>query len=582
MKRFQLLLATLLALALIAAACGSDSDDAAGGDTDTTSTTEAEEPAEIPATVGSEAPPTTEAEEPVEDDSGPVSGGTLVLANQTGPTTLNANSASGTATAIPSSQLFASPVMFDADYNVQPYLAESWEFSEDGLSLTLNLADAVFHDGEPIKSSDVAFSIDMNQKLHPFKPMFSAVASVDTPDDRTAVINLSKPHPALLVAMSPGLLPIYPEHVYGEALAAASAEDNFASFRSFAGNTDPSVLVGSGPFTLDEFDATNAIVRLKRFDDFFLGAAYLDEVVIQTIADEATRLIALEAGDVHISNVQGVSNLARANEIESLAVTPEGFDGLGVVVSVQFNLEDEVLSNKQVRQAIAYAIDTDFIVDTLHEGLPFRAKSPIHPGSPFYDDSIEGYDFDLEKAAELLDAAGYPADADGSRGIALTMDYLPTAADYQKNLAEFIKPVLGDLGIDMEIRSSPDFGTYLGYLAPRDYDMTMQILFMWGDPVIGVNRSFQEANIVPVPFANNSAYINPELEGLLDQAGSELDIATRTDLYAQAQAILAEDLPFYWLETLPTHSVYNEAAVQNPPLSIWGSASPLHEVWLAE
>ncbi len=76
--------------------------------------------------------------------------------------------------------------------------------------------------------------------------------------------------------MSPVLLPVMPEHVYGEAFAAGE-------IREFAGNSDPSVLVGSGPFTLNEFDPTNGIIRLDRFDDFFEGPAYVDELVIQTI-----------------------------------------------------------------------------------------------------------------------------------------------------------------------------------------------------------------------------------------------------------------------------------------------------------
>ena len=582
MKNLRLLFASLLAFAMIAAAC-SGSDSASGDDGDTSVTTAAE-PEAIPT-------PTNESSDDDGGDDGedePVQevrqGGTLVVANQTAASaSLIGNTGSGTGIGYPSAQLFASPLLFDENYQPQPYLADSWSFADDGLSLTLNLnPDAVFHDGVPVKSSDVAFSIRMNQALHPFKPMFAPVESVDTPDDNTAVLNLSAPHPALLIAMSPALLPIVPEHVYGEAFEGASAEDNYASFRGFAGMTDPDVLVGSGPFSLTEFDASTGLVRMAAFEDFFLGRANVDEIVIQIIQDPNTTLVALEAEEVHIANLQGVADLERANGIDLLTVTPQGGEGIGAVVSMQYNLEDEVLQDKNVRKALAYAIDTDFIVNTLHAGLPFRAKSPIHPGSPFYDDSVEGYDLDLAKAGELLDAAGYEADGDGNRGLTLTMDYIPTAQDYQKNLAEYIKSALGEIGVEIEIRASPDFPTYLGYLAPRNYDLTMQILFMWADPVIGVHRSFQEANIVPVPFANNSAYINPEVEAILDEAGQTIDVAARTALYAEAQAALADDLPFYWIETLPTNTVYNTAKVQNPPLTIWGAMSPMHEVWIAE
>lgn len=564
---------------MIAAACGGSSDDG-GTAGDSPTTTKAEAPEEIPAATVAEdtepaeeeAPATTEA--PAEEDTGPVSGGTLVVSTQTQAQHFNSNMASGTAPGLPSAQLFASPLKFDGDYNPQPYLAESWEFTNDGLTLTLNLVDnAVFHDGVAIKASDVAFSIEMNKASHPFSTMFGPVESVDTPDDTTVVINLSQAHPGILIAMSPVLLPVMPEHVYGEAFAAGE-------IREFAGNSDPSVLVGSGPFTLNEFDPTNGIIRLDRFDDFFEGPAYVDELVIQTIQDPNTVLIALENQEVHITNMQGVADLDRANELDGIAVTPEGTEGIGAVVSMEYNLEDEVLSNVDVRKAIAYAIDKDFILDELQGGLAFRAKSPIHPGSPFYDDSIEGYEFDPVKAGELLDAAGFPADGDGNRGISLTMDYIPGVPDYQQNLAEYIRSALDDVGIALEVRSSPDIGTWIGYLAPRDYDLTMNILFMWADPTIGVHRSFLEANIQPIPFANNSAYINADLEATLGKAGVATDLDERKALYADAQATLADELPFHWIETLPTHSVYNEV-VQNPPLTIWGTMSPLNEVWIS-
>lgn len=577
MRRFRLLLATLLAFALIAAACGSDGDDAAGGDADdATTTTKAEEPAEIPAaTVAEDTDETTTTvaeEEPASDE--PVSGGTLVVATQTQAQHFNSNMASGTAPGVPATQLFASPLKYDGDYNPQPYLAESWDFSNGGTTLTLNLVDnAVFHDGEPVKASDVAFSIEMNKASHPFKTMFGPVDSVDTPDDTTVVINLSQPHPGILIAMSPALLPVMPEHVYGEAFAAGE-------IREFAGNSDPSVLVGSGPFVLEEFDPTNGIIRMSRFDDFFEGPAYVDEVVIQTIQDPNTTIIALENGEVHTANLQGVADVGRAQGIDGINVTPEGTEGIGAVVSMEYNLEDEVLSNNDVRKAIAYAIDKDFILNDLHGNLPFRAKAAIHPGSPFYDDSIEGYEFDPAKSAELLDGAGFPADGDGRRGIALTMDFIPGVPDYQQNLAEYIRSALDDVGIDLEVRSSPDIGTWIGYLAPRDYDLTMNILFMWADPTIGVHRSFLEANIQPIPFANNSAYVNAELEALMEKAGTAADIDERTALYSEIQSVLADDLPFHWIETLPTHSVYSDV-LQNPPLTIWGTMSPLNEVWIA-
>ncbi len=582
-KRILLATAVLAIFALLAASCGDDDTDSSVVvdppvlDTvpqDLNQTTEPP-PEEDPDPVDPEPDPpdTTEPDPPDTPDPEPVTGGTLVYAMQTLPTHFNGNIASGTPPNTPGSQLFASPLRFDGEWNPQPYLADSWEFSDNGTTLTLHLNEnALFHDGEPVESHDVAFSIRMNQENHPFKPMFAAVTDLDTSDPHTLVIKMANPHPAILIAMSPALLPVFPEHVYGDV----------ENIRDCTCNSTAGELVGSGPFVLDEFDTTNRVIRMSANEDFFMGRPYVDDIVIAVRPSVNELITEMENGEIHIGNVQGVADLQRVSNIDSLTVTPQGLEGIGAVVSMQFNLEDEVLAIKEVRQAIAYAIDKDFIIDELQGGLPFRAKSPIHPGSPYYDPDMEGYEFDQAKAAELLDAAGFPAGDDGKRGISLTIDAIPTADDYQSVVAEYAKSALADVGIDLELRASPDFGTWAGYLANRNYDITMQILFMWADPIIGVHRSFLESNIVPIPFANNSAYINPELEEMMLAAGTEADLDARAQSYREIQAVLAEDLPFHWIETLPTNTVYNTAVVQNPPLSIWGIMSPLHEVWLAQ
>lgn len=145
---------------------------------------------------------------------------------------------------------------YDENWTPQPYLAESWNISEDGLTVTLNLVkNATFHDGHPITSSDVAFSVKVIQENHPFKSMFAPVASVDTPDEHTAVLNLSQPHPALMLAMSGQLMSIIPEHIYGDGQNPKTHPRN---------NKD---VVGSGPFKLVEFKNGEHVI-VERYDDF--------------------------------------------------------------------------------------------------------------------------------------------------------------------------------------------------------------------------------------------------------------------------------------------------------------------------
>ena len=209
-------------------------------------------------------------------------GGTLIIGSTQVPRHLNGAVQSGFATAVPGTQLNASPLLYDDEYNPMPYLAESWEVADDGLSVTLHLVEgAVFHDGEAITSEDVAFSIQTTQANHPFRPMFAPVTSVDTPDEHTAVINLSHPHPAILMAMSPGLLPIIPEHIFNDGQDMPTHPRNTEDF------------VGSGPFRLTEYVA-GTIIRMERFDDFFIeDTPCLDEIVMEITPDPAAIVLGL-------------------------------------------------------------------------------------------------------------------------------------------------------------------------------------------------------------------------------------------------------------------------------------------------
>ncbi len=179
-------------------------------------------------------------------------GGTLVISSTQKPRHLNPAVQSGIATAVPGTQIFATPIRFDDKWNPQPYLAESWETSADGKSITLHLVkNATFHDGKPITSADVAFSVQTVKDNHPFKTMFAPVTTVDTPDAHTAVINFSSPHPAALLAMSGALLPIIPKHVYGDGQDA----------KKHPANSKP---VGSGPFMLSEFKPGEHVINLTQ------------------------------------------------------------------------------------------------------------------------------------------------------------------------------------------------------------------------------------------------------------------------------------------------------------------------------
>jgi len=457
----------------------------------------------------------------------------------------------------------------DEDWTPQPYLAESWAFSDDGLTMTLNLVQgATFHDGAPITSEDVAFSVKTVQENHPFKSMFDVVTSVDTPDAHTAVLNLSQPHPALLLAMSSQLLPIIPKHVYGDGQDIQSHPQNSEN------------VVGSGPFKLVEFTRDQNIV-LERFDDFFIdGRPYLDRIVYRIIGDASSRAIGLENGEIHMSTFENnVRNLARMKENADLVVTNEAYDAVGALNWLAFNTGSEgPVSDKRVRQAIAYANDKGFILNAIMQGLSTDAKTGIFPSSPLYEPDVNGYDLDLDKANALLDEAGFARDANGTR-FSLTIDYGDPSTKPQ---AEFTKASLSKIGIDVSVNSYVDFPTWAQKISNYNFDMTWDAVFNWGDPVIGVHRTYSSTNITPgVIWSNTQQYANPKIDELMAQGAREIDPEKRKAIYSEFQKILAEDLPVYWTNTIPYHTVYS-TKVGNPPLGIWASGSPYDLVYLKE
>ena len=447
------------------------------------------------------------------------------------------------------------------------YLAEKWEMAPDGLSLTLHLVKgAKFHDGTPITSEDVAFSIMAIKANHPFKAMYAPVSGVDTPDPYTAVIRLSKPHPAILLCMSPVLCPIMPKHVYG----------TDPNIRQNPANKAP---IGSGPFKFVEWKPGDYIMLEKNKDFFIKGKPHVDRVIIKIIPDMNNRVMAVERGEVDaMPFFDSLREVKRLSGDKNLVVTNKGYAGIGSLDWVAFNTGKKPFDDVRVRQAAAYAIDRNFFAKVIMMGLVTPSATPITPFSPFYTKDVNMYDVNLEKAKKLLDEAGYPVKADGTR-FTVTVDYAP-GSPTTKMMAEYLKPQLAKVGIDAKIRISPDFGTWAERVSNYNFDITTDNVFNWGDPVIGVHRTYSSANIVKgVPFSNTQQYRNPKVDAIMEQAASEVDNEKRAKLYKEFQQIVMNDVPIYFMTTTAYHTIYNKR-VGNVPASIWGFLAPYMDVYL--
>ena len=506
------------------------------------------------------------AENPV--PSPPPSGGELVVSLYDSPPHLNPAIQSGLVTAFPGAQIFAGLLRFDNEWHPSPYLAEKWEISKDGLSVTFHLVkNAVFHDGKPITSEDVAFSIMTVKALHPFKSMMAPVERVDTPDPHTVVIRLKKPHPAILLAMSPALLPILPKHVYG----------SVENVKNHPANMKP---VGSGPFKVEAFVPGKEIRLIKNNAFFIKGRPYVDRLTLKIIRNTLEEALGMEIGDSHMmASFQDLNELNHLRSLDHLVVVKNGFKGIGPMYWVAFNLQQKPFNDVRVRKAIAYAIDRKFIVDTMFKGETAMETGPISSNSPFYSSDVNLYEQDFEKANRLLDEAGYPRDETGKR-FSFRLTYMPERAGINRKVSEYLGQLfLRNLGVEAVIEHPENFNDWMRKVSNWDFQMTIDDVFNWGDPVIGVHRTYLSSNIRKgVIWSNTQGYRNPEVDALLEQAGSELDFEKRYALYEKFQKIIADELPVYPI-LQPFFALAYNKNLGSVNQSIWGLMSPLDTVY---
>lgn len=501
----------------------------------------------------------------------PKAGGTLNTTS-TGYRTLNPAVQSGAATGVPGSQIFAGLVLIDEDYKATPYLAESWTVSDDNLTYSFKLVEgAKFHDGQPITSEDVAFSLETVKANHPFgKAMFSNVEAVETPDASTAVFRLSAPIPGLLLSMEPLLLPIIPKHVYGDGQELKKHPRNMEN------------VIGSGPFKVAENTPAERLVLVKNEDFFIEGRPYLDKLVFSIVKDSLTRVLMMEKGEIDYVGFSGIraTDAGRLEKTGRLTVTTEGYGAVGYIHYLELNLRDKPFSDLKVREALAHAIDTSFIAKILFGGRVNAGTGPLHTGSVFYSGDVPSFEADLEKAAALLDEAGYPVGANDER-FSFTLDIPSWAKQAHGPMGEYIQSQLGKIGIKVELRQAPDFGTWVKRISSFDYQATMNGSFNYPDPVIGVHRHFDCDNIRNVIWSNTQGYCDPAMDALLDAAAVETDLDKRKATYAEIQRKAVEDLVFIYMPQDFTATVYSDK-VGNPPSSVFGPLAPWHDMYLKD
>jgi len=450
--------------------------------------------------------------------------------------------------------IYNTPISLDLDGNYVPELATDWSVSEDGLTWTMHLVEgATFHDGTPLTSADVKFSLELYRDTEGFVYMpsyFDGDEVIEAPDAATVTIARTQPTGSFEGRMV--FMYILPKHIW-EQQADATTFDNAA-------------MIGSGSFKLTEY-RQGEFVRLAANEAYWGGRPNVDGAIFQTFENADARVQALLNGDVDM--ITEFPSTAIATLRDSANVTVATGEPLAPELrDIIFNVTDPAncpaedgicsghpaLRDVRVRQALAHAVDKQQLIDTLLLGLgtPGRAIIPTGLGI-WFNDGIEDYTFDPAEANRLLDEAGYlDTDGNGIRECPAGMDCgdrpeltlrlnYPDDIDEAPRLGQDLADWWGQVGVRLQIQVL-DPNTLTSVCCPAlDYDV---IIWGWGsDPDPGFLLSALTCAEIPSGLSE-SGYCNPDYDALYAAQQTETDLDTRVGMVHEMQQILWEDVPY--------------------------------------
>jgi len=501
----------------------------------------------------------------------PRRGGTLNFMGNNEPQTLVALTTVATPALTVSAKVTEGLLAYDYDIKPRPQLATEWSISPDGKTYTFKLRPNVkWHDGKDFTSADVAYSIELLKTIHPRgRNTFANVAGVKTPDPLTAVLELSKPAPYLIKALTAAESPMMPRHIY-------EGSDPLA-------NQNGNAPIGTGPFKFKEWVRGSHIIYERNPDYWGQPLPNLDRIVFKFLPDPGARSIAFENGtaDIGYRTPVALSDLDRLKKIPSLVFETDGTSYSYNVGDLQFNLDSQYFKNLKVRQAIAHTIDRNVIVKTVMFGYAVPSASPIAPGlKEFHDPSPSPYKLDLKAAEQLLDEAGFPRGANKIR-FRVPLDYNPIG-DETRRLAEYMRSALGRIGITVDIRAADASAFVKRIYTDREFDFTLNGHSNLFDPTVGVQRIFWSKNFKKgVPFSNGSNYNNPKVDALLEGAAVEIDPVKRVAMFKEFQQIVAVELPDISLYS-PLYLTIKNKRVHDDSMTADGVESNMAECYVDE
>ncbi|WP_400164325.1 ABC transporter substrate-binding protein [Brevibacillus sp. TJ4] len=411
--------------------------------------------------------------------------------------------------------VYDSLTKLDENLDLVPHLAEKWETSEDGKTITVTLAQGVkFHDGKDLTAEDVKFTFE--RILDPevgsiSKSYFSSLESIEVKDPTTVVFHLKNPDAAFMANTSSASTAIVP----------VGAGDL---------TTEPA---GSGPYMLEKYESGQYVLLKKNPNYFKPELGQFETIKFQIMKDEAERLAAIRAGKIDITMVSADSAtlLQNSQGVEVKNYQSLEYSYLGI------NVAKKPFDDPRVRQAISYAVDRNQIVQTVWKGEA-ALTGPIAPAAKSWaldPSNYDSYTPNIEKAKALLAEAGYPD------GFETQIDTASTYPDMIES-AQVIQQQLLAIGINAKINQL-EWGNYVDTWSSKDTTL-----------MVGRNTSGVDADRSMRFFfhsegsANVWNYSNPAYDQLVEQALVTVDVEERKKVYEQAQQLLVnEDVPNLFL-----------------------------------
>jgi peptide/nickel transport system substrate-binding protein len=483
----------------------------------------------------------------------PQEGGTFIFGRGGDSVTLDPINATDGESLIVTRQIFDGLLDFEpGTTELVPALAEEIpEPQEDGTVYEFKLREGVeFHDGTPFNAEAVVFNFerwrDTENEYHTggggqssnfsyYLNQFggfddeSIIENVEAVDEYTVRFELSRPQGPFLrnIAMSP----------FGIASPAA-IEENVEEFWR-----NP---VGTGPFQFEEWNQ-GSTVRLSRYEDWWGtdvpveeggGGPYVEEVEFRSIPDNTSRVAALSGGQLSGADGLTPDDIPTIEQDPNLKVITRPPLNVGYLA---MNNEVEPFDDPLVRQAMTHAIDMQAIVDAFFGDTAEVASNPMPPTIPFFNEDIEPYEYDPERARELLAEAGY------EDGFDTELWYMPVPRPYMpdgRGVAQAMQSDLEEVGVNAELITF-EWGTYLDRTGRGEHPMA---LLGWtgdnGDPDNFLNVLLSSQGATESDASNIAYYQNEEVDRLLADAQETIDEDERRDLYYRAQEIIHEEAPW--------------------------------------